>query len=161
MGLSALGSLCNDFTKYDKQAQLLVKDIRKGNIIIDLVTMPAIRAVSLITNVNNIIQFCHYIKLLVATCGKCNTIELQEITSKYQLSTPTTKDIKSFGKLLNIVVDKNDNVDFTTQDINNSIVYNHCTLMVVRLSECEKRYQGYWIIMQIINIKTAIQMGAN
>lgn len=126
VGLTALGSLYNNFTKDDDQAKLLVKDIRKGSIVIDLITLSAVSAVPLLSNVHNIVQFFHFIELLVATCSKSSATELQEMTSTYSLPTPTTKDIKSWGKSLNIIADNNDNVDYTVQEIDNSAVYNNC-----------------------------------
>ena len=126
-GLTALGNLYGDFTKSDKQAQLLVKEIRNGSIEIDLVTLSAVSVLPLLSNTNTIIQFYHYLNLLVATCSKRQQADLESLTREHQLPTPTTKDIKNFGKSLSIIGEKTDTIKFTAHDISNSVVYNNCT----------------------------------
>ena len=127
IGLNAIGSLYNNFTKDDKEAKLLVKEIRKGSIEIDLVTLSTLSAIPLINNINNIVQFCHYIKLLIATASKSSSNEIKDIESEHFLPSITTSNLKDFSKSLNIVPNDADSIDIRAVDLNSGTKYINCT----------------------------------
>lgn len=138
VGLNSIASLYNDFTKNDKKAQLLVTEINKGSIAIDLITASAASTIPLISNVNNVVQFCHYIKLLIAICKKSNTETIESLINDNHLPTPSSKNIKDFSKSINIISKPKDKVDIKTQDINTGQIFNHCVFNGVDTSEMLK-----------------------
>jgi hypothetical protein len=124
IGLSSFAKLYSDFNNGDLEAKLLVKEIRKGSIEIDLVSLSVASAIPIITDVNNIVQFCNYIRLLIAICKKSSQEEIAKITTDNYLPNPTIKDFNNFKDTINIVSDAEDTINIGT---NNGDTYINCT----------------------------------
>jgi hypothetical protein len=102
IGLNSFAKLYSDFNNGDSQAKLLVKEIRKGSIEIDLISLCVVSAIPLISDVNNIVQFCHYIKLLIGITTEAKQEEVKQIIADNYLPSPKIKDFKNFKDTVNI-----------------------------------------------------------
>ena len=135
VGLSGIASLYKGFTSGDKEAHLLVKEVRHGSIEIDLITSSSDSLVPLLTQVGNIIQFCDYIKLIGSYLRNKDTADIKSISEKHTLPQPTNNDFSNFSKSLKILNGNDDSISFTTKNTDNSVTYNGCTFYGEELSE--------------------------
>ena len=126
-GLNSFSKLYSNFTR-NTNATLLVSDVKKGCCIFELISTNISSILPLLSDVNNIIQFCEYFKLikLIVTGSSSNEIE-ETITNNY-LEKPTLQDFKSFKDIANISGDNNTKITVETININNNQTYNNCTL---------------------------------
>lgn len=127
VGLNSFAKLYSDFNDGNAEAKLLVKEVRKGSIEIDLVTLCAAGVIPLISDVNNIVQFAGYIKLLVATASGATTEEVQQITADNYFPQPKIKDFKNFKDTLNILGNASDTIKIDAIDNENGNVFVGCT----------------------------------
>ncbi len=122
-GLNSIANLYNNFTRNDKKAKLLVQEIKKGSIIIDLVTLSAVSIMPLISQTNNIIEFCHNIYLIMQYCKKINPEEIEKIKTEYHLPTPDNQSLKDAGKVYSLVENSKDTLNVSAQNITTGDIY--------------------------------------
>lgn len=146
LGLNSFAKLYSSFAK-GTDARLLVKQIKEGSIIVDLITTMYMSVVPLISDVNNILQFCEYLKLLTAILKGTNKEEINKIISDNYLQNPTIQDYKYFKDTLNITNNKNDTINIETINIKNNKIYNNCIIYGNEISEMKNN------IDKIINDK--------
>jgi hypothetical protein len=124
VGLQSLGKLYEDFTGRTSEAKLFVKEVRQGSIEIDLISFVTASVLPLLSNVNNIIQFCDYLCMLIKICKK---EKVQPEDTKPYLPAPTSKDIKHFEDVLGIAQTNPDNeFSFGAHDMANNTIYSNC-----------------------------------
>lgn len=126
IGLNSLARLYNDFNEGNAQAKLLVKEVRKGSIEIDLITLSAASLIPLISNVNNIVQFASYLKLLCAMCLGAKGEEIKRITADNYLPSPQIKDFKNFKDTINILGNPGDVIKIDAIDNNTGNIFVGC-----------------------------------
>jgi len=138
-GLQSLAKLYSDFNEGDYKAKLLVKEVYKGSINIDLISSYIGSIFPLISDVNNIIQFCMYVYLIITTLKKKPKEEIERIKAENILPDPNTKAFKNFKNILSM---NGNSVDCKTEmsavNINNSKVFFNCTFNGMEAAELKK-----------------------
>ena len=102
MGLNSLAKIYSRFNNNAKEAKLLVREIRKSSIEIDLITLMCASPIPLLSNINNIIQFCKYIKFLISTFTEDKKEDLDTLSEEY-LPPPSIQDCKDFRDATQII----------------------------------------------------------
>ena len=122
--LTSLGRLYGDFSKENKDAKLLITEVRKSSIAIDLVAFASVQAMQMfgdaISPFNNIIQFCAYLKAAIGMCKK------EKIVIDDTLPLINEQALRCVEKLLDFAKNDTDSVRFDACDMTGSIVYNNC-----------------------------------
>jgi len=135
-GLKSLAKLYSDFSKGDKEAGLFVKKVSDGSIIIDLITNCIRSVIPLISNMNNIVQFCQNIELFIKIFKKDPKEKIQEFqTDKCFLRYPTKEDAGNFKNVLKITKNLGDSVTIQARDISNVCI---CTFTGEDSKEMQK-----------------------
>ena len=120
-GLRALDILYSDFIKDDKQAKFLVKGVREGSIVIDLIA----NTHHVINGIDGIVPFYYFIKSIFDKLRKYKEAKFQKIEDKYDFPEPTKKDIKNLVKFTGIIGNNNKiNINIKVQNANRDIRYN-------------------------------------
>jgi hypothetical protein len=126
IGLHSLAKIFCRFNNGDTTAKLLVKEIRKSSIEIDLITSAFLSTIPIFSGVNNIVQFCNYIKLLVMSIKGKDEQASMDFMHENVLPNPTLKDMQDFGNSLKIIQNPKDTIDFSAKNITNSMVLVGC-----------------------------------
>ncbi len=117
-GLNSLAKIYSRFNNNAKEAKLLVREIKKSSIEIDLITLMCASPIPILSNVNNIIQFCKYIKFLIATFSEHQKEEAGSSGEDY-LPTPSIHDYKDFREVTQIISNAQDSINFAAKEITN------------------------------------------
>ena len=114
IGLNSISYLYSNFTKGNKNAKLLVKEVNKSSILLTLISNVNSIAplVSGLADATNLLQFCQYLELLKDIC----------IALKNDSSIPsnvTKNNILSFKKNCQLIKNTNDSLLYTVNAPNN------------------------------------------
>lgn len=138
MGLNSLAKIYSRFNNNAKDAKLLVREIRKSSIEIDLITLMCASPIPLISNTNNIVQFYKYIKMFISTFTQDKN-EAVDATGEDYLPTPSIQDFKDFRDTTLMLSNPEDSINFVAREISsNGIIYMNCSFNGIEAEKIKK-----------------------
>mgnify|MGYP006890627566 FL=1 len=120
-GMIAISNVYARFNNRNEEAKLLIKEVRHGSIILELISLINSSPVPLISSVNNLIQFAGYMKQIISF-GK----DEKDIKTEEGYPVPSSEDYKDTVKITNLL-DVDTRNSFGSHAVSSGNTYYNCT----------------------------------